>query len=288
MGESLLPFALSPSRASDFRTCPLLFKFRAVDRLPEPPSLPATRGSVVHLALERLFDLPRPERTLDRALVALDGAWNDTLADAELAAGLFGGDSEAEAAARTASTAYVRNYFTLEDPTQLEPVGRELRLRADLGELTVTGILDRLDRHDDGSWSIADYKTGSAPMLERSQTAFFGMQVYAVLIRALFGIVPSRLRLLYLDACEVYVVEPTARDLDSTARLMTALGTTIGTALQRGDFRPRPSKLCGWCAHTALCPAAPAELRPTAAAAVPQDASPAVGEAVAGAVAHSA
>ena len=51
--------ALSPSRASDFMNCPLLYRFRVVDRLPEAPSPAATRGTVVHTVLERLFDLPR-------------------------------------------------------------------------------------------------------------------------------------------------------------------------------------------------------------------------------------
>ena len=41
--------ALSPSRVSDFKTCPLLFRFRAVDRLPEPPSPEAV--SYTHLTL---------------------------------------------------------------------------------------------------------------------------------------------------------------------------------------------------------------------------------------------
>ena len=49
--------SLSPSRAADFMTCPLLFRFRTIDRLPEPPSHAATRGSPVHAVLERLFDL---------------------------------------------------------------------------------------------------------------------------------------------------------------------------------------------------------------------------------------
>ena len=55
--------ALSPSRASDFLSCPLLFRFRTVDRLPEPPSVDAMRGTVVHQVLEDLFDVPAPERT---------------------------------------------------------------------------------------------------------------------------------------------------------------------------------------------------------------------------------
>ena len=50
--------ALSPSRAADFKQCPLLYRFRAIDRLPEAPSTAQLRGSVVHAALERLYGLP--------------------------------------------------------------------------------------------------------------------------------------------------------------------------------------------------------------------------------------
>ncbi|MDQ1691837.1 MAG: putative RecB family exonuclease, partial [Pseudonocardiales bacterium] len=36
--------SLSPSRAADFKTCPLLYRFRSIDRLPEKPTRDATRG----------------------------------------------------------------------------------------------------------------------------------------------------------------------------------------------------------------------------------------------------
>ena len=42
--------------ASDFMQCPLLYRLRVIDRLPEKPSAAATRGTLVHAVLERLFD----------------------------------------------------------------------------------------------------------------------------------------------------------------------------------------------------------------------------------------
>jgi len=47
-------------------SCPLKYRFRVVDRLPEKPSAAAVRGTVVHAVLERLFDLPRGQRTLEQ------------------------------------------------------------------------------------------------------------------------------------------------------------------------------------------------------------------------------
>src|SRR5689334_23843211 len=68
--------ALSPSRASDFKQCPLLYRFRAIDRLPEPSSTAQVRGSVVHAALEQLYALPAADRHPDTAMSLVDPAWD--------------------------------------------------------------------------------------------------------------------------------------------------------------------------------------------------------------------
>src|SRR5687768_4756572 len=67
--------SLSPSRAADFKTCPLLYRFRTIDRLPERKSLAAVRGTLVHSVLERLYDLPAAQRTVDAAQDLLEPAW---------------------------------------------------------------------------------------------------------------------------------------------------------------------------------------------------------------------
>src|SRR5512138_2311581 len=67
--------ALSPSRASDFKQCPLLYRFRAVDRLPEVPTTVQVRGIVVHAVLEELLGLPAAERVPQRAHALLAQAW---------------------------------------------------------------------------------------------------------------------------------------------------------------------------------------------------------------------
>src|SRR5688572_12622986 len=68
---------LSPSRASDFKACPQLFKFRVIDRLPEPPDAASARGTLVHAVLERLYRLPGAERTVACARDLLGEAWRE-------------------------------------------------------------------------------------------------------------------------------------------------------------------------------------------------------------------
>ena len=46
-----LPTSLSPSKVASFKDCALAFRFANIDRLPEPPSPAATKGSLVHRAL---------------------------------------------------------------------------------------------------------------------------------------------------------------------------------------------------------------------------------------------
>src|ERR1700759_3088366 len=124
--------ALSPSRAGDFMTCPLLYRFRVIDKLPEPPSPAAARGTLVHAVLERLFDQPAAERTPDVAHALVQPEWDRlSAAEPELTT-LFSGPDELAAWLRDADAA-VDSYFRLEDPRRLEPADRELYVEALLG-----------------------------------------------------------------------------------------------------------------------------------------------------------
>src|SRR5260370_4237252 len=90
--DSIRPRSLSPSRAGDFLTCPLLYRFRVIDRLPEPPSPAAARGTLVHAVLERLFDHPAAARTPQAARALLGPEWARLTEAAPELAGLFYAD----------------------------------------------------------------------------------------------------------------------------------------------------------------------------------------------------
>src|SRR3954452_21129628 len=74
-------WSLSPSRALDFKNCALLYRFRVIDKLPEPPSIDAARGTVIHGILERLFDLAAPERTIGAAIDLAEPQWQELLSE---------------------------------------------------------------------------------------------------------------------------------------------------------------------------------------------------------------
>ncbi|MEU9091956.1 PD-(D/E)XK nuclease family protein [Streptomyces sp. NPDC048428] len=237
--------------------CPLLYRFRVIDKLPQKPSEAATRGTLVHAVLERLFDNPAPERTPDRATSLIPGQWDRLLESKPELSELFAEDPEGERLAQWLSEAerLVERWFSLEDPTRLEPAEREMFVETELDSgLRLRGVIDRIDVAPTGEVRIVDYKTGKAPRPEYAEGALFQMKFYALVIWRLKGVVPRRLQLVYLGSGDVMTYDPVVADLERVERKLLALWDAISLATETGEWRPRPTKLCGWCDHQALCP----------------------------------
>ncbi len=253
-GEVTVHRSLSPSRAADFMTCPLLYRFRVVDRLPEPPSAAAARGTLVHAVLERLFDEPAAGRTPAVARALVQPQWERLAEEEPELTTLFEDDAQRAVWLEEAG-AMLDRYFTLEDPTRLEPAHREMAVQTMLESgLTLRGYIDRLDVARTGEVRVVDYKTGTAPREEYEARALFQMKFYALVHWRTTGVIPRLLQLIYLGNGEIMRCTPDEADLLSTERKINALWRAIERARSTGDWRPRPSRLCDWCAHQALCP----------------------------------
>ena len=252
--------SISPSRAGDFKQCPLLFRFRAIERRPEPVTAPQARGTTAHLALERLFDLEASERTPERLFDLFRAEWTALRTTPEYS-DLFD-DLDEERQWGVESLRVVANYTNLEDPRTVAPLERELKLTEDLGEIVVRGILDRMDRRPDGGLVIIDYKTGSAPPERFALPAFFALKIYALLVQRQTGRTPVELRLMYLGNSTVYSIEVDRNTIEAIERQILALATTIRAAVEEDNFPPKPSALCRWCAFQDLCPEGQAYAKP--------------------------
>jgi putative RecB family exonuclease len=249
--------ALSPSRAADFMQCPLLYRFRVIDKLPSPPSAAAARGTLVHAVLERLFDLPSSERTVGAASALVEPQWKELIEGRPELAELFDeSDPAAVASWFGDAVSLVERWFTLEDPTRLEPAERELYVETDLDGLTLRGYVDRLDVAPTGEIRVVDYKTGRSPSAFFEGKALFQMKFYALVLWRLRGEVPRLLQLVYLggDDPEIVRYSPDEADLLAVERKLKALWHAIETAARSGEWRPSKSRLCDWCDHRALCP----------------------------------
>ena len=249
--------ALSPSRAADFKQCPLLYRLRAIDRLPEPPSAAQLRGSVVHAALEQLYTLPAPLRDPETAMTLVAPAWDLVVGEEPELVAAFTPEQRGRILIEAQSL--LSGYYRLEDPTRFDPESCEQRVEVELSDGTLLrGFVDRIDVAATGELRVVDYKTGKAPPEARGfaeAKALFQMKFYALVLWRLHGRVPTRLQLVYLGSGELLTYEPDEHDLRAVERKVKALWVAIERAATDGDFRPRPSRLCDWCGHKQLCPA---------------------------------
>ena len=248
-----LPTTLSPSKISAFKHCPLQFRFSVIDRLPEPPSPAASKGTLVHRALELLMLRPPADRTPASALADLARARLE-LADHPEFAGLELSTEQLDAFHADAQALMLR-YFEIEDPAAVRPIGLELRLGVTLGSLTLRGVIDRLELDGDGELVVTDYKTGAVPTERAEQDRLGGVHFYSLLCDRLLGRRPVRVQLLYLSAPEVLSITPSEQSVTGMERRAVALYAAVERACAREDFRPNRSRLCDWCNFQAYCPA---------------------------------
>ena len=246
------PSSLSPSKLAAFTTCGLRFRFASIDGLPEPPSLAACRGTLVHAALEHLFTLPEDDRVPAAVDDCLDVALQHCRAGDEWP--LLGLDPAGETAVVDDARRLVQNEFRLEDPRTVVPVGVELKLEVAVGGLRIRGIIDRLDLVD-GELVVTDYKTGRAPGDAHARSRMQGVHVYSLMCERFFGRRPVAVQLLHLAEPVAIVAQPSEQSTRALERRLLAVWQAVEAACEHDDFRPRLSAACDRCPFRRWCPA---------------------------------
>ena len=248
------PRSLSPSKVTSFRDCALAFRFNAIEHLPDEPTVATVKGTLVHRVLERLFwRHPAGQRSTGAAELELAQAWQELQDDPDFVS-LHLPPAES-ALMRDDAAALVRNYFRLEDPDRVTPVGVELTLEAQVGGVRLRGIIDRLDLTDTGELVVVDYKTGRAPSPAYEQAKLVGVTIYALLCLEVLGRRPAQVKLLHLKEPTTIVAEPSEQALRGQRLKAVAVWSAIERACRDEDFRPRTSPLCNYCRFQTFCPA---------------------------------
>ena len=248
----VVPTSLSPSRVESFLSCPLAFRFSSIEKLPDLPSVAATRGSLVHRALELLFLSPAVERTPQALDAAVETAITEYRTDPDFT--LLDLTPEQTDKFDAECRALATNYLEMEDPTQVREIGLELRLEAAVGDLTLRGIIDRLELDGDGGLVVTDYKTGRAPNPNWERKSLSGLNFYSFLCESLFDRRPAAIRLMYLSSKETITATPTEQSTKFLTTRTNAVWKAVATACERDDFRARQGPLCNYCSYQQWCP----------------------------------
>lgn len=245
------PLAISPSRASDYKRCPLQYRLRAIDKIPEPSTEAQVKGTLVHAVLEEMFAWPREERTYPAAVKRLKPNWEKMREADPSCADPVEDEYQLLVDART----LLRGYFTMENPLGFDAHAQEMLVDFTLPNgVPVRGFIDRVDIAPTGEVRVVDYKTGKKPLPRYSQDAQFQMRFYALVYWRMFGVVPTQLKLMYLKVMDSMILAPSREELEYFERDLAELWWKIEADGKSGNFRPQQSKLCGWCAFQHLCP----------------------------------
>lgn len=243
---------LSPSAVSEYENCPQLYKYRKIDKLPEPPSLDAERGTLVHTVLQDLFEIPAPDRTPQSAIDLLPSRWAAQLADKPALKEMVTNDKEW----LDRASALLQTYFTLENPTSFEATHREMHLENNFASnIYLHGYVDRLDVAPTGEVRIVDYKTGKSPKPGWEEKALFQLRVYALLYWKNNGVLPRLLQLIYLGDGKLVKSTPSMAELESTEKVLNRVAKDIFISIDKEYWPPKPSRLCDWCFFKSICPA---------------------------------
>lgn len=247
------PLALSASRAADYRQCPLLYRLKTIDRIPEPKTRPQVLGTVVHSVLEQLYGLEQSERAPQRAAQLVPAAV-DHFYEVENGAEVVPIPDRPQFEAEVA--ALVAGLYGVEDPQRFSPASCEQYLiTATEAGTPLHGFLDRVDVAPTGEVRVVDYKTGKPPHPRFQDQAMFQMRFYALMYQRIHGVVPTQLKLIYLKNGSWLTFTPDLASLTETEASLDSLWSEIEQAGATGDFPPRTSRLCDWCNHQSLCPA---------------------------------
>ncbi|MEI7746226.1 MAG: PD-(D/E)XK nuclease family protein [Actinomycetota bacterium] len=262
---SLAVKTMSPSKISTFAQCPKKFELSVIEGIREPSGEAQVRGTLVHAALESLFrDHQQGERTEAHAYEALSTHWEEVMSKDEDV--LQAMAAKGEAAFLQAAKVNLDHYFKLEPidvVNRIEAVGIEkgvavtiTKLAKQEGdpdlEITLRGIIDRLDREADGSLTVVDYKTGRAPKRAYERDKFPQLFLYAAMLKQITGEAPARVKLHFLGDEFATIESPVDSGVIKGQRERAfSSWKAIWEAYQVGEFQATPGRLCDpWCYYS--------------------------------------
>ena len=248
-----IPTTLSPSRVEAFLSCPLAFRFRSLDGLPDPPTVPALRGTMVHRALELFHSDLNSARDQARLKRSVDEMLKEFIDHPDVTQLNLVGPAYEDLSKQCHRLAI--GILEMEDPESVDPVGLEMRVEATVGPVSLRGIIDRLERAEDGSLIVTDYKTGRAPGAGYERKALGGVHLYSLLCELTMNERPGLVRLMYVSSKETITDRPTEQSNRYMAQRVTAVHGAIEQSCRSGEFRAKKSALCKFCAYQPWCPA---------------------------------
>lgn len=233
---------LSYSQLDTFNTCPLKYNYRYLLKVPVAPSHAANFGTSVHEALNEFYiKLKKGEEvSFDIMQELYEKHWLP-----------YGYESaEHEDARKKQGLKLLKEFFEANSSPWVKPAHLERPFNLKIGKYWFMGRIDRIDKLEDGTYEVIDYKTGSLKEKIDVRTNL-QLSLYAMAARDVFKINVSKLSLYYLDGNQKLSVNAEDLDLGSVQEKIEEMVNKM----ESSDFAPTPGYLCNYCDYRLICPA---------------------------------
>lgn len=235
---------LSFSSIDTYETCGLKWHYQYRERLPSLPSGILSFGNSLHVALERFYKTDTDVApSLPELLAHLDDGW--------ISEGYRDADEEAQR--RREAEEVLTRYHADNAAAFRRPAAIEQYFQIEVEGVTISGQIDRLDHHDDGSWEVIDYKTNRKLPPRSKLDENLQLSIYHLAAQSLWDLDPGRLKLTlyFLLLGHPFSTARSEQDLDRARRRIA----NVASRIDAGLFEARPGPLCGWCGFRTICPA---------------------------------
>jgi len=246
---------LSASAVQTYETCPLQFKLEREWRIPGEVPAAMQYGAVIHLVLRSYYDSVRRGTPLSEE--ALHEVFSENLA----AAGMT--DPYQFELYRRQGYEQLRDFLVAAGRSPApQVVHTEESFQVRIGDVTIVGRIDRMDKVSDEGILITDYKTGK-PQAQEDADKSLQLSIYAVAAQQKWGYQVERLCFYNLEGNSPVFTERSALQLKEAELKVESVAKKIAS----GQFEAKIGFHCGFCAYRSLCPATEKRLYSIASAA---------------------
>tara|TARA_B100000686_G_scaffold347200_1_gene435397 strand:- start:831 stop:1721 length:891 start_codon:yes stop_codon:yes gene_type:complete len=249
------PKFISSSSAGTFEQCPQKWRFRYIDKLPDPPGRAALLGTYIHAVLERLYQQPSQQRTTDKAKEIAREIWGSASEDPDYLALELNDEEEKEF--RWDIRRGFDGVWAIEQyhPEKVKVESTERNVQVQIGNVPFKGIIDLVHR-EDGELVVSDFKSGKKPRSHQEEKKKMKqVLLYAAALKEIDKETPKKVRLVFIGDQTNLHYEQTVTDseLEEPIRELHETWKELSTACANDEFQTRTSALCEWCPYIAKC-----------------------------------
>ncbi len=235
------PNNLSYSKISDYKTCPLLYRYKYVLYVPTPPNHALSFGITIHDTLRDFHSaqLAKENVTLTELLQMYEKNWQP----------LGYPDKKHREIRFESGKQLLAKYYENNKQLAVMPVALEQSFNIKIGGIKFFGRIDRIDPLADGGVEIIDYKTGQAKT-QKEVDADDQVAFYAIAVKEALHLEPKKMSLYFVEQGEKVTTTRTQAQLEKKR----ADVVKVIKEMQSGNFEATPGKHCSWCDFRAICP----------------------------------